>query len=100
MPLKFNSAKIIPSFLSYLLTIKLLQEIAHYKWLLENHTHQSREENMLFVGEQTQSLVMEVTALRSKVADLHQQLGKKVLREPRLASSYLHSDSLSLSLFI
>ena len=33
---------------------------------------------MLFVGEQTQSLVMEVTALRCKVADLHQQLNKKV----------------------
>ena len=56
----------------------LLQEISHYKWLLENHAHQSREENMLFVGEQTQSLVMEVTALRCKVADLHQQLHKKV----------------------
>ena len=40
---------------------------------------------MLFVGEQTQGLVMEVTALRCKVADLHQQLSKKV-RESQLAS--------------
>ena len=40
---------------------------------------------MLFVGEQTQSLVMEVTALRCKVANLHQQLSKKV-RESQLAS--------------
>ena len=39
---------------------------------------------MLFVGEQTQSLVMEVTALRSNVADLHQQLNKKVTEVHRI----------------
>ena len=52
---------------------------------------------MLFVGEQTQSLVMEVTALRSKVADLHQQLSKKVLKSTSV-SLIISTFSLSLSL--
>lgn len=54
------------------------QDISHYKWLLESRAREAKEENLLFVGEQTQSLVMELTALRCKVSDLHQQLDKQV----------------------
>ena len=52
---------------------------------------------MLFVCEQAESLIMEVTALRCKVADLHRQLNKQVFFCHSYSASRYRNDDFCVS---
>ena len=50
----------------------------HYKDLADRMARQTREEGLVFMGQHTQGLVMEVTALRTKLARLRQSYGERL----------------------
>ncbi len=54
------------------------REIEHYRLLAEDSAHQTWEQGLVFLGQQVQSLVLEITALRARVAELERQLGGQV----------------------
>lgn len=48
------------------------QEIEHLQSLVETIEEQAKTKSLCFVGEHTQNLIMEITALRTKLAQFHQ----------------------------
>ena len=58
------------------------QDIEHYRALAESNAEQTREEALCFMGEHTQNLILEITALRGKIDHMHETLTQ------RLESSY------------
>jgi hypothetical protein len=50
------------------------QELDHYKAVATSKVYQSREEAIVLLAEQTEELVLEITALRNRVRELEEEL--------------------------
>ena len=53
------------------------QEVEHYQWLAEANAKRTKQEDLLFMSEHTQSLILEITALRARVLELEDDLRSK-----------------------
>eukprot|EP00731_Ephydatia_muelleri_P000295 Em0001g295a len=53
------------------------QEVEHYQWLAEANAKRTKQEDLVFMSEHTQSLILEITALRARVLELEDDLESK-----------------------
>lgn len=55
------------------------QDIEHYKALAEWNAEQTREEALCFMGDHTQALILEISALRCKLDQLKESVTQRLM---------------------